>query len=245
MHNHHDSIGKFPYLRSGGGQNRHTWALVLTPYIEQSNVYNTYKATISGVSQTDGFNNQTSTDPQVVAARQAAVKAYLCPSRHQPGSLSPIDPSDTAVTGIPSDYAACVGSTNAVVNGIPTPGVFQIVNSNHMTALTGMGDITDGTSNTFLIGEKHIPQGLVNDPVPDGLIYSASQPQTYYRIAGSSNPLANNLNASAASQFGSWHSGVCQFVYADGSVRAVANSTPGSTLALLADRADGQVIPNY
>src|SRR6478609_4305678 len=62
LHNYHDAYGKLPYLRSGGGQNRHTWALLLTPFIEQGNVYNSYKTPITGVSQTDGFNNQTSTD---------------------------------------------------------------------------------------------------------------------------------------------------------------------------------------
>ena len=241
MHNHHDTVSKFPYARSGGGQNRHTWALLLTPYVEQSNVHNIYKATIVGVTQTDGYNNHTSTDAQVVSARQATVKAFLCPSRHQTGSLSPIDPTNLTVTGIPSDYAACVGDTSTV----PTPGIFQLVNSNHTTSALGMGDITDGTSNTVMIGEKHIPQSLLNDPVPDGMIYSAGQNQTFYRLAGASNPLSNNITAAAASQFGSYHTGVCQFVYADGSIRAVSNSTPGSTLALLANRADGQVIPSY
>src|SRR5213083_2547838 len=33
MHNHHDTTGRFPYLRSGGGQNRHSWMVLLTPYI--------------------------------------------------------------------------------------------------------------------------------------------------------------------------------------------------------------------
>ena len=97
----------------------------------------------------------------------------------------------------------------------------------------------------FLIGEKHIQMGQLNNFAQDGVIYSGSQPQTYYRAAGASWPLANNPTVAAASQFGSYHTGVCQFVYADGSVRAVANGTPGSTLALLANRADGQVIPNY
>ena len=27
MHMHHDTFKAFPYLRSGGGQNRHTWAI--------------------------------------------------------------------------------------------------------------------------------------------------------------------------------------------------------------------------
>src|SRR5438874_6607316 len=43
MHNHHDALGKFPYLRSGGGQNRHSWAMLLTPYIEQDGIYQTMK----------------------------------------------------------------------------------------------------------------------------------------------------------------------------------------------------------
>src|SRR5262245_51217603 len=59
LHSYHDAVGKFPYLRSGGGQNRHTWALLILPYIEQDNTYRVYQTPITGVSQTDGFNNHT------------------------------------------------------------------------------------------------------------------------------------------------------------------------------------------
>jgi prepilin-type N-terminal cleavage/methylation domain-containing protein len=240
MHSYHDSTGKFPYVRSGGGQNRHTWALLLLPFIEQDNVYRTYQSPIPGVNQTDGYNNQTSTDPQIVTARQAAVKIFLCPSRHQPGTLSPIT-TGSSVTGIPSDYAACTGDTSTV----PTTGVFQLVNSNHMLAGTRFSDITDGTSGTLMIGEKHIQQGMLNDPIQDGLIYSGSEQQTYHRRGGASWPLAISPTVAANTQFGSWHTGVCQFVFADGSVHALPNSIPGSTLGLLANRSDGQVIPSY
>ena len=239
MHNHHDSIGKFPYARSGGGQNRHTWAVRLLPYIEQDNVFKSYQTPIAGVSQTDGMNNHTSTHATIVAARQATVRTFLCPTRHTPGSLSPIQPG-SAVTGVPSDYAACSGDTSAV----PSTGVFQLVNSGHLTAGTTFGDIIDGTTNTIMIGEKHIPQGLINDAVTDGMIYSASEQQTYHRRAGTSNPLAISPTVAASTQFGSWHIGVCQFVFADGSVRGLRNSIPGSVLALLAHRSDGLVIPS-
>src|SRR5947209_13750495 len=57
LHNYHTSNEILPYSRSGGGANRHTWALLLLPYLEQPNIYNTYKNPITGVSQTDGFNN--------------------------------------------------------------------------------------------------------------------------------------------------------------------------------------------
>jgi prepilin-type N-terminal cleavage/methylation domain-containing protein len=238
MHNHHDTVGKFPYPRSGGGNNRHTWALLLLPYIEQDNVYKTYQATIAGVNKTDGFNNHTATDPQIVAARTASVKTFLCPTRHGSGSLSPITDGST-VLGQP-DYAACTGDTGTV----PTTGVFQLVNSNHMLSRLGISDVTDGTSNTVMIGEKHIQQGMLNNHIQDGLIYSASENNTYHRRGGATWPLAISPQTALNSQFGSWHIGVCQFVFADGSVRGVKTSIAGTTMGLLTNRGDGQVITN-
>src|SRR5262245_36524219 len=84
MHNYHDTAGAFPYLRSGGGQNRHTWALLLLPFLEQDNIFRVYKTPISGVNMTDGVNNHTSTNAQIVEARQAQVKVFICPSRRGP-----------------------------------------------------------------------------------------------------------------------------------------------------------------
>jgi prepilin-type N-terminal cleavage/methylation domain-containing protein/prepilin-type processing-associated H-X9-DG protein len=240
MHTHHDAVKKFPYVRSGGGQNRHTWAILLLPYLEQDNVLRAYQATIPGVSKTDGLNNHTAADPQIVAARQAQVGVFFCPSRRSAPSLSPIQVGST-VTGVPSDYGACTGDTST----IPTTGVFQLVNSNHMAAGIRFKEIKDGTSNTLMIGEKHVQIGMLNDPVTDGMIYSGGEQQTYHRRAGVSWPLAIDPTVAANTQFGSWHTGLCQFVFADGSVRSLQNSIPGAILALLANRADGQVIPSF
>jgi prepilin-type N-terminal cleavage/methylation domain-containing protein/prepilin-type processing-associated H-X9-DG protein len=240
MHSYHDANGVFPYPRSGGGQNRHTWAILLLPYAEQDNPYRIYKTPISGVSQTDGFNNHTSTDPQIVTARTAQVKIFLCPSRRGSTSLSPITTGST-VTGIPSDYAACAGDTKTA----PTTGVFQLVNSNHMSSGLRFADVSDGTSGTLMIGEKHVQRGNLNDPITDGFIYSGSEQQTYYRVAGPSWPLAFDPSAPVNFQFGSWHTGVCQFVFVDGHVQGLKTSTSGPVLALLANRSDGQVIPDF
>ena len=105
--------------------------------------------------------------------------------------------------------------------------------------------IKDGTSVTIMIGEKHIQLGFLNDPIQDGLIYSGSEQQTYQRRGGASSPLAIDPTTAPNSQFGSWHTGICQFVFADGSVHVLKNSIPGTTLGLLANINDGQVIPNY
>ena len=245
-HSLHDSTGKLPYQRSGGGSNRHTWATQLLPYIEQSAVYQAFKNPITGVSQTDGFNNITSADPTIVAARQTWVKTFVCASRHGSVNYSPYtDPVATpgAATGMPSDYAACTGSTGVV--GLISPGAIPQVNTNHMLAGQKIQAISDGASNTFLIGEKHINIIAVNHYNQDGLIYSAGEGNTYARRAGGTILLANSPEANINGQFGSWHPGVCNFAFCDGSVRTVANGTPGTVLALLADRADDTPIPSY
>jgi prepilin-type processing-associated H-X9-DG protein len=192
------------------------------------------------VSQTDGYNNITSTNPTVVSAVQSQIPIFFCPSRRAAPSLSPVT-TGSPVLGMPSDYAACIGDTGTA----PTTGIFQLVNANHMTAVTRITDITDGASNTIMLGEKHVQIGLLNDPLTDGLIFSASETQTYNRRAGASNPLAISPSVVANNQFGSWHTGVCQFVFADGSVHPIANSIPGSTLGLLANKGDGLPVPTF
>jgi prepilin-type N-terminal cleavage/methylation domain-containing protein len=241
MHNYHDANGKFPYLRSGGGQNRHSWVLLLTPYFEQDNLFKVMSTPITGVSQTDGFNNLTSTDPSIVAARSAGVKILLCPSRRSVGQLTPIDPGNLTVTGQPNDYAASTGDTNVV----PTTGVFTFDNGT-FAQLKDKGikitAITDGTSNTVMIGEKHIPLPNLYDPNMDAVAYSAGIQNSYHRKGGASWPLAQSNTTPINGQFGSWHAGSVQFVLADGSVRGFRPSLPGTTLGNLTNIKDGNVI---
>jgi prepilin-type N-terminal cleavage/methylation domain-containing protein len=241
MHNYHDTLGKFPYLRSGGGQNRHSWVMLLLPFIEQNTIYQTMSTPITGVSQTDGFNNLTSTDPTIVAARSAGVSVLLCPSRRSVGQLTPIDPGNLTVTGQPCDYAACSGDTNVA----PTTGVFKFDNGS-FTQLKQTGhriaDITDGTSNTIMIGEKHIPKANLYDPNMDAIAYSSGIQNSYHRRGGASWPLAQSgLTTPINSQFGSWHPGIVLFAISDGSVRGLQTSLPGTTLGYLANISDGNV----
>jgi prepilin-type N-terminal cleavage/methylation domain-containing protein len=242
MHNFHDTYGKLPYTRSGGGQNRHTWALIILPYIEQDNVFKTYQTPIKGVSVTDGLNNHNTTDPTMTAAREAQVKTFICPSRHGPPALGFLNNAANSVKGMSSDYVVCTGDTGTV----PTPGMFSLVNSDHMKNGLPFSAVTDGLSNTLMIGEKHIQIGQLGNFSIDGVVYSAGENRTYHRRAGTNNLLALSPSqvVSNAGEFGSWHPGVCQFVFGDGSVRALKNSTAGPTLAALGNRADGQVIPN-
>jgi prepilin-type N-terminal cleavage/methylation domain-containing protein len=239
--NYADTYGKLPYARSGGGENRSTWARLILPYLEQTAIYNTFKQTLPGVNQTDGFNNLTSTDPQVQAATQAQVTVFICPSRRGPPVIVPIDAVPLA-KGLGGDYAGCNG--DGTINGTVYTGMIGFLSSGtHTNAGVRFAQVTDGLSNTILIGEKHIAlKNLGTDYITDGIIYGAGEDQTYVRRGGPSNPLAFTITDVPNRQFGSYHPGVVQFVFGDGSVHTIATSIDATTLGYLANKEDGHAI---
>jgi hypothetical protein len=109
-------------------------------------------------------------------------------------------------------------------------------------------EITDGLSNTLAIGEKHVPLGSgcmgCAGSKEDGAVFH-SGPAGVFRRASVNNLLASAPTDDYHNQFGSHHTGIVQFAFADGSVRGLKTSVPGTTLGLLANRADGQPIPDY
>ena len=242
-HNYHDVFKKLPYVRSGGGQNRHTWATLLLPYIEQGNIHDTFKRQITGVSQTDGYNNLSSTDAAVSLAREAHVATFACPVRRNQALQSTLNGPGT-VKGMGGDYAVCAGDTSSVPTE-GTTGMFKMLNANHLTSGVRLIEVVDGTSNTLMIGEKHIKMTEIGNAVSDRVIYSAGETQTYRRIAGATWPLAFDPMMDANSQFGSYHPGICQFAFGDARVQSIRTGTPTATLSLLANRRDGQVIPSF
>jgi prepilin-type processing-associated H-X9-DG protein len=105
-------------------------------------------------------------------------------------------------------------------------------------------DFADGMSHTFLVGEKHIPLGKNGVGWWDCSAYDGRYYMCSARAAGRMFPLANNPN-DPAWKFGSRHTGVVQFCFADGHVKAIPAQTSGIVLELLSMVADGQVIPDY
>jgi hypothetical protein len=106
--------------------------------------------------------------------------------------------------------------------------------------------LTDGLSNTLLAGEKHVPLNQFGKGWYDNAYYNGDYPLSTLRAAGPGLPLAQGPNDTITGWvFGSWHQGICPFVFCDGSVRTLRNSTNPSVLGLLACRNDGQPIPDY
>ncbi|MCZ2342844.1 MAG: DUF1559 domain-containing protein [Bacteroidales bacterium] len=123
--------------------------------------------------------------------------------------------------------------------------------------------ITDGTSNTAMIAEKHITRlelgqccSATHGPSPggrDGYPYwnRGNGPSGYgeYWVAGStwlglarSPSEGEGASVNSAPALGSWHPDSCNFLMADGSVRVVNVSIPPTTLVQLGSRNDGSVL---
>lgn len=243
-HSYHDQLKELPYARSGGGQNRHTWAVLILPFIDQNPLYTMWKNPITGVSVTDGFNNMTSA--QMQPAREAVVPVYWCPSRGTAPRLIDFDgPGTGTVLGAGGDYAGCMGDGSN--DGTYQVGMIPIVVSGSHLRGVKLAWVTDGTSNTLMIGEKHVARadiGNINTAhQADGVIWSGGEQGAFVRRAGASHPLAFDPNTTYNNQFGSWHAGTVQFVFGDATVRSVRAGMPGSTLGFLAHIKDGQPTP--
>ncbi len=271
-HNFESTYRGLPPLRLA--DNWPTWAAMILPYCEQGNILTLWDIKKRYFQQT----------PQ---ALQQNISFYFCPSRRGvPNSFS-VNDVRTAQTAFPatpgglSDYAACCGTGYTQYNGsivecIRNAPPTILVNSRTRVPEQDTGarssldtivetwkprvrfaDITDGTSNTFLFGEKHIRQSQLSGRSEDRSVFNGdletgpvSREAGHIRSAtgqidsASIRPLAKGPNDAflPSNVFGSYHPGICQFVLCDGAVRNVSVTVDNEVLARLASRMDGQVV---
>ncbi len=163
------------------------------------------------------------------------------------------------VEGALSDYAGNHGDLSPGANGEPTDyyyggngtgviiGVRPIC-ENGLVARprdrVRIASVSDGTTNTFLFGEKFIPGDQVtkypyDSPAFDGGFLPASS-----RLAGPGLRLASGPSDVVATEFsfGSWHPGGVHFAMVDGGVRTVTTDTDTEVLGSLANRLDANVV---
>jgi prepilin-type N-terminal cleavage/methylation domain-containing protein len=240
-----------------------TWAVFVLPHLEQE-------------AAADLWDLKKSYYNQTAEARKNTSSAYYCPSRRRPPALSvqgdnknPASPPSQNIPGALGDYSGvcgdfggisysqpcCYGFEGAMgepygangvivsVDGEPGMGAYEIKWG------LSFAHITDGASNTLMVGEKHVHReafGYVKfqgQNSCDGSIYNGDHPGNFITAAGPGFGLARGPDFPSGIHFGSYHPGVCQFVLADGSVRAISVSISETILDLLAVRNDGQPIP--
>jgi prepilin-type N-terminal cleavage/methylation domain-containing protein len=207
-----------------------TWAVMILPYLEQAAHYKR-------------FNLKADYPQQPADAVQTPVSTFFCLSRRDMTTPPLLSISGSAQPGALGDYAASLGTTGSdlyvpSLSGKSPDGAFRL----------GMGfkgvrlvDITDGPSNTLLIGEKHVPPTKFGQGSYDCSIYDGDQILCCGRPAGGTYRLAASAQDTGL-RFGSYHPGVCQFVFGDGSVHALRVDIPGDVLYALSCIRDGQSV---
>jgi prepilin-type N-terminal cleavage/methylation domain-containing protein/prepilin-type processing-associated H-X9-DG protein len=174
LHNYHFSNGCFPPGMVSSGTNitdaEASGFTYLLPYLEQDNTHRLYQ-----------FD-----DPWYAPSNSAAVmvpvKVYLCPSNRDQGQINLDTIAAEWATSLPPfvascDYAFCRGANGAVHRDwtripLQVRGVFNIRPSGRGRVGVRLGDITDGTSATFALGDAtggspiYLVRDLTNPTLP-------------------------------------------------------------------------------
>ena len=249
------------------------WVYSCLPYMELGTLHDIGK----GVKVTNGTTNTQKKATNLIIV-QTPAPVFMCPSRGRnqvsPTCCAPVNSNyDTDTPMAKSDYAGNFGDASQCVSGCPcevtqTPLPSNVVAGRTWTQwpdderITGivftrsevkMKDVTDGTSNTYAVGEKFIrPSGYEDnlaDTGNDWSMYSGVQDDTvrstqYY-------PTTSNINTPVQDddqvnqnglRFGSIHPGGALFAMCDGSVQIISYDISPETHRRLGNRADGQVV---
>lgn len=267
VHGYHDAIGKLPACQYGDysdpaafggyGYTSQSWSFLafILPYVEQQNVYQIGNIPTASIATSLGTAQ--------------SIPTYLCPS-DQMSSLKTFNQmsryagGSTYLVGLTS-YKGVLGSNfnygdfaNATPSFTYTGDGFWGANglfSLHVwkTPITLVG-ITDGTSNTFMVGEDIYTPAYANGTQPgNGFSWAHSVeatltcaiPPNYLKHA---NGTPIDVTSNNQSEWGSYHgfksrhTGGVQFAYGDGSVHFVRDTIPLSTYRALASYNGGEVL---
>jgi prepilin-type N-terminal cleavage/methylation domain-containing protein/prepilin-type processing-associated H-X9-DG protein len=286
-HNYHDAVRRFPpgtnlpaALRLKDGTStpgpivpRQSFSVftALLPYIEQENIHKRMSFVGKGL-----LNEKTPTaDGQAYAGSDSQYN--YCDGPTSPGAtIIPtfLCPSDAAVKQTvwknhndlfffgANTYGANAGIVAFFWDNMTQDGVFYINSRVHIT------DIKDGTSNTFLFGERNridLTYGKLSNTLNNGQLVElqnrtgwawANELGGFDYLFGATRTKPINwvipletvkdrgfiLQDDRLMVYGSQHSGGANFCFADGSVRFVSDRTPVKTVQALSTRAGQEAI---
>ena len=245
MHNYHDTFNMFPLQASYGPAARYHWSWIpmVLPFLDQAPLYNQANFSLDGLNTT--VNSSGVSNLSIIARN---LTAALCPS--DPNSSTPATRQDDAaaiVLGL-TNYAVCVGDHintttttgaqntspygNSCTNGSLCRGVIT-----RFGWSARMRDLTDGTSNTMMVGEV----------VPSKCGWEDWGHQNFATTAHGPNYLFATMTAGNPECIGyySWHTGGVQVLMGDGTVRFISENISGTTYNALASRAGGETISEF
>ncbi len=237
LHNYHDVHRTFP---GGSLPSFVSGFTAILPFIEQGNTYNNYDFELDY------------DDPVNQAVLDQRISVFLCPSMTLPRAVPDVTCSEI---GAPSSYMLNEGTSQYA---LPHDGMFGIIWPAHgySNPTVRMRDITDGTTNTFALGETtyDFPDYEWAAAGPGACPAKGGEKKWGYARWGVGYPAAALGNTGAdfnvhlnahKTGFNSMHAGGVNMSLADGSVRFVSENTNDALLDSLATRSGGEVVGEY
>lgn len=203
--------------QSGAGAHGTSWMLQILPYIEQENLYNEWDFSLSP----SGNRSVGETDLAV----------FYCPSRRNDARSDAIMFQGWLRGG--TDYGGCLGACNGF-HDCGTHEFWRVATGNRpeadckgmfrVNSATRMRDVTDGTSNTAMIGElQRLNVNSTSNFSQDG--WAIGGVATVYSTCSNTCQNGNRIgpNNGFFEEPGSQHVGGCHVGMADGAIRFVTD----------------------
>jgi len=234
--NHHDTLGYFPAggwqwwmpptysngTPAVGSQQAAGWAFQILPYLEADNIWK------GGQARTDA--------ERILVAVGTTNKMFFCPSRRGPQTVTLSLPDylgGQAATHALCDYAA----SNFHTTSSSQTGVVR------QFSPTRIAEITDGTSNTMVVGEKRMNLRFLGQAQEsDAIGYTCGWDLDTARTTDKGPKPDDFGDNDATKRFGSSHPGRFNAMFADGSVRPVSYTIDVLLFSYLGNKSDGQVV---
>jgi prepilin-type N-terminal cleavage/methylation domain-containing protein len=276
IHNYHDTHRVFPYA---WGSVQETWSALILPYIDQAPLYNTLVWDRTPANDWGSLTPTSPTWPNRVACG-VFVPVLRCPS------LAIQDAFDNS--GIPdrrpASYRVVTGSLIASDDNSTRPAPYNVapytslefspyrdpgVNGIMVGAgSTKMRDITDGTTNTVMVGESFTDPQYVKDNqgmdywnffIPQiwdtgtnrcwsvgngsGTEHTEAAGSTLVKLNARLDPTIHGVLMEVS--FGSYHTGGAFFTLGDGSVRFISENVDLKLYQGLGSRNGNEIIGEF
>lgn len=236
LHNYHDAHKTFPpgwtnHTERPGAGPRFGWASSLLPFMEYAELYTSLDFNSHRISSVKQFD--------------VWLPVHRCPSDTSPdtnplrggfgtsnysGSFGPVAPPRWLPSGMSANWP---GEPDTPLR---TSGIFWL------NSRCGFRDITDGSSNTFLVGERAITGGAS--------IWMGVRGNHFENDQVTDTAPGHEINSGYAA-FSSRHTGGAHFLFADGAVRYISEKIKSGTdqkptvFQHLGHRADNQVLGEF